>query len=65
MHANMDADVRALLESGYDDVLHTFRDHRQALEALADALLEQETLSGDEATAVLHATGMIPRVAAA
>jgi cell division protease FtsH len=65
MHANMDVDVRAILEAGYDDVLHTFRDYRQALEALADALLEQETLSGDEATAVLRAAGMVPSVAAA
>lgn len=65
MHARMDDDVRALLEAAYDEVLHMFREHRAALEALADALLEQETLSGDEATRVLHGAGMTPRGAAA
>ncbi|MEP7382470.1 MAG: AAA family ATPase [Gemmatimonadota bacterium] len=65
MHANMDTDVRAILESGYDDVLQTFREHRPALEALAKALLEHETLSGDEASAVLRAAGMTPRDVAA
>ena len=58
MHANMDADVGAILASGYDDVLQCFREHRTALDALADALLEQETLAGDEALRVLRAAGM-------
>lgn len=65
MHADMDADVRTILESGYDDVLQCFREHRIALEALADALLEQETLSGDAALEVLQAAGMSPRMAPA
>jgi cell division protease FtsH len=58
MHARMDADVRAILEAAYDDVLELFRNHRQALEALAEALLDQDTLTGDEALGVLAAAGM-------
>lgn len=65
MHARMDDDVRAILEAAYDEVLHTFREHRAALEALADALLEQETLAGAEALAVLRAAGLTPRDVAA
>ncbi|MEP7345173.1 MAG: AAA family ATPase, partial [Gemmatimonadaceae bacterium] len=60
MHARMDADVRAILESAYDDVLQLFRDHRQGLDALADSLLDKETLTGEEALGVLTAFGMSP-----
>ncbi len=58
VHSRMDADVRALLEEGYDEVLALFRDHRRALEALADALLDRETLTGAEAMDVLAAHGL-------
>ena len=58
VHSRMDTDVRALLEEGYDEVLALFRDHRRALEALADALLDRETLTGAEAMAVLVAHGL-------
>jgi len=60
MHANMDTDAREILAAGYDDVLQMFRAQRSALEALADALLEHETLTGDEASAVLREAGMVP-----
>ncbi len=62
-HANMDADVRELLASGYNEVLQMFREHRGALEALADALLEHETLTGHEALVVLREAGMTPHSA--
>lgn len=58
MHAKMDADVRAMLETAYDDVLRLFRDNRLALEALADALADRETLTGDEALGVLRGAGL-------
>lgn len=58
MHATMDADVGAILEAAYDDVLALFRQQRPALEALADALLEQETLTGDAALAVMQQAGL-------
>jgi len=65
LHTNMDTDVCEILASGYDDVMQMFRGHRMALEALADALLEHETLTGDEASAVLRLAGMTPLAAAA
>ncbi|MEO6445944.1 MAG: AAA family ATPase [Gemmatimonadaceae bacterium] len=65
MHSRMDADVRALLEAAYDEVLALFRDHRPALEALATALLDRETLTGAEASSVLAAHGLGARTAAA
>jgi cell division protease FtsH len=65
LHARMDADVRAILETGYDEVLALFREERAALEALADALLDRETLTGAEALDVLEAAGMKWRSAAA
>lgn len=57
--------MRAILESAYNDVLHLLREHRTALEALTDASLDQETLSGDAAHEVLHEAAMPPRVAKA
>jgi ATP-dependent Zn protease len=65
MHTRMDADVRSILESAYNDVLQLFREHRPALEALTEALFDQETLSGDAALEVLHEAGMPARVAKA
>ena len=62
MHARMDGDVRAILEDAYEEVLQLFRDHRPALEALADALLDRETLTGTEALGVLTAAGLPPRL---
>ena len=61
MHSNMDTDVREILACAYNDVLQMFRERRGALEALADALLEHETLTGLEASAVLRDAGMTPQ----
>jgi cell division protease FtsH len=65
MHATMDADVGTILEAAYEEVLQCFRQHRAPLEALADALLEEETLSGDAALDVLEGAGLAVRLAAA
>jgi hypothetical protein len=43
-------------------VLDCLGTHRVALEALAEALLERETLTGDEAVRVMEAAGL-PRAA--
>jgi ATP-dependent Zn protease len=64
-HARMDADVRALLDAAYDEVLTMLRGQRAALEALADALIERETLTGAEALGVVQDAGMPPRGVAA
>lgn len=57
-HTRMDQDVRAILESSYATVLDCMRVNRPALEALAEALLERETLSGSDAIEILHAAGL-------
>lgn len=64
LHARMDADVRAILDAAYEDVLELFRANRASLEALADALLERETLTGAESLGILHAAGLPRRHAA-
>jgi cell division protease FtsH len=64
LHARMDADVRAILEAAYEEVMSLLRDQRHPLEALADALLARETLTGAEATEVLRAAGMLETTAA-
>jgi len=57
-HGRMDADVRAILESAYATVLECVRTNRPALEALAEALLERETLTGAEAIEIMTAAGL-------
>jgi cell division protease FtsH len=61
-HTRMDADVRAILETSYNTVLAFLKQHRPALEALADALLARETLTGDEANAIMEEAGLRVRV---
>ncbi|MEO8200153.1 MAG: AAA family ATPase [Gemmatimonadota bacterium] len=56
-HAKMDADVRAILEASYAKVLDHLRTHRAALDALTEALLEQETINGADAIAIMEAAG--------
>jgi cell division protease FtsH len=62
----VDAEVRRLIDECYSVALGTLHDNRDRLERLAQALLEHETLDGDEA---YHAAGFIspngvPRAAA-
>jgi hypothetical protein len=54
----MDRDVRAIVEALYGRVREAIDLHHAALEALAEALLERETLEGAEALAILHAHGV-------
>ena len=58
LHAAMDRDVRAIVEALYDRVRDAIERHRSALEALAEALLERETLEGNEALSILQAHGV-------
>ncbi len=58
LHAAMDRDMRGIVEALYARVREAVDRHRAALEALADALLERETLEGAEAIAILHAHGV-------
>jgi hypothetical protein len=58
LHAAMDRDVRTIIEALYERVREAVDRHRSALEALAEALLDRETLEGAEAVALLHTHGV-------
>jgi cell division protease FtsH len=56
----IDKEIRRIVEQGYDRAKHLLEENRQELETLAQALLEYETLSGDEIKTLL-AGGKIDR----
>jgi cell division protease FtsH len=49
----IDKEIRKVVEDGYKRAKHLLDEHRAELETLAHALLEYETLSGDEIKKVL------------
>jgi cell division protease FtsH len=57
--ARMDGEVQALLSRLHDRTREILVAHRAALDALALALLERETLDGAEAMAILEAQGVV------
>jgi cell division protease FtsH len=57
-HIRMDQDVRGILESSYATVLECMRTNRGALEALAEVLIERETVSGAEAIDIMERAGL-------
>jgi len=59
-HAAMDDEVRALLDRLYARTRDFIAHHRAALDALAHALLERETIDGEEAIAIARAHGIEP-----
>ena len=50
----IDKEIRRIVEQGYDRAKHLLTEHADELEKLAQALLEFETLSGDEIKIVLE-----------
>jgi cell division protease FtsH len=60
-HAHMDAQVQALLARLYERTREILLQHRAALDELARALLERETLDGAEAMEVLGRHGITVR----
>ncbi len=56
----IDSEVRAIVDGGYDQAKAVLSEHKDQLEALAEALLEYETLSGEEINNLLD-TGSIGR----
>jgi cell division protease FtsH len=56
--ARMDQEVNALLRRLYDETLEIINRHRPALEALAQALLDRETIEGEEAMRILEEAGV-------
>jgi len=49
----IDKEIRTIVEAGYDRAKHLLVEHRGELETLAKALLEYETLSGDEIKTII------------
>jgi cell division protease FtsH len=56
----IDAEIRKLVEGGYEKATALLKKHRKQLNLLAEALLEFETLSGDEIKQLLE-TGKFER----
>jgi cell division protease FtsH len=50
----IDKEIRRIVDEGYDRAKHLLEENREELETLAKALLEYETLSGDEIKTVLE-----------
>jgi cell division protease FtsH len=50
----IDAEVRRFVAQGYEDARKILTDRRDALEAIAQGLLEYETLTGAECNALLR-----------
>ena len=50
----IDLEIRRIVEDGYARAKHLLEEHGDELETLAQALLEYETLSGDEIKVVLN-----------
>jgi cell division protease FtsH len=50
----IDKEIRDVVENGYNRAKHLLDEHRDQLEKLAQALLEYETLSGDEIKKVVE-----------
>jgi ATP-dependent Zn protease len=55
--ARMDAEVNAMLQRLYGDTREILTRHQPALKALAEALLDRETIDGEEALDILRSSG--------
>ncbi|MNC90593.1 ATP-dependent zinc metalloprotease FtsH [compost metagenome] len=53
----IDAEVQRIISECHDDALRLLREHREALDALVEALLSRETLGEQE---ILEVTGLPP-----
>lgn len=49
----VDEEIRAILDGAYEHAVSTLREHRDALDRLAEALLEKEEISGKEAVEII------------
>ncbi len=50
----IDTEIRRIVDAGYDRAKHLLTEHQDELHTLAKALLEYETLSGDEIKTILE-----------
>ncbi len=60
LHAAMDRDVRAIVDELYIRVRDALGRNRPALDALAEALLDRETIEGAEVLAIFDSHGLVP-----
>jgi len=61
--AQVDKHIHKLLDDAYSDARSIMTDHRQVLNAMAEALIEKETLTGPEIDAIIReygGEGLIP-----
>ncbi|GAB5550021.1 MAG: ATP-dependent zinc metalloprotease FtsH [Sandaracinaceae bacterium] len=56
----IDAEVKRLVEAGYEKAREILTEHRGKLDAIAEALLERETLDGAELEAILDGRDLPP-----
>ena len=56
----IDAEVKRLVEAGYEKARDILTEHRGKLDAIAEALLERETLDGAELEAILDGRDLPP-----
>ena len=49
----VDEEIRVILDRAYDHAVSTLKEHRDALDRLADALLEHEEISGEEVVKIV------------
>lgn len=57
---DIDESVRHIIERAYEIAKNHIRNNREAIDKLVDALLEKETLTGDEFRAILSEFTDIP-----
>ena len=60
LHAAMDRDIRSIVETLYARVREALTRNRAALDALAEALLDRETIEGAEVLLIFDAHGVVP-----
>jgi cell division protease FtsH len=58
----IDSEVRRLVSQGYEDARRILTEKRQVLDDLANALLEYETLSGDECKTILRGEKIVRKI---
>ncbi|HEY4502445.1 MAG TPA: ATP-dependent zinc metalloprotease FtsH [Candidatus Paceibacterota bacterium] len=59
--AEIDAEVKRIIDEAYAKAQHIITEQRKALDAIADALTETETLEREDFEKVLIANGIIPK----
>jgi len=50
---DVDEEIRSILERAYNHAVSTLKEHRDALDRLAEALLEKEEISGEEVVEII------------